>query len=74
MINWTQEEEISWMPPVRDREHGWLIIDTTPWLITSWHHFNDFGQTIETVNAKSPKGETEEFYSLDDGMHWHTEL
>ena len=75
MINWTQEEEISWMPPLRGGDHGWLIIDKKPWLITKWHHFDDFGQTIETVNAKNgATGEADEFYSQDEGLTWHTEL
>tara|TARA_R110002020_G_scaffold35609_2_gene107344 strand:+ start:514 stop:738 length:225 start_codon:yes stop_codon:yes gene_type:complete len=73
MIRWTEKEEISWLPPLRDRDHGWLNIEGELWLITKWHHFDDFGQTIETVTAK--KGDTEiEVYSMDEGLTWHTEL
>ena len=63
------------MPPLRDNEHGWLIIEGLAWNITRWHHFDDFGQTIETVTAKHPNTRQEkEVYSLDEGLSWHTEL
>ena len=75
MINWIEKEEISWMPPVRANEHGWLIMDGVNWLITKWHHFDDFGQTIETVTARHPSTrEEKEVYSMDEGLTWHTEL
>lgn len=67
------KENIRWMPPLRSYENGWLIIEDEQWLITNWHHFDDFGQTIETVTAK--KNDTEvEVYSLDEGMSWTDEL
>jgi len=74
MINWAQEEEIRWLPPLRDNDHGWLTVEGEQWLITKWHHFDDFGQTIETVEAKSPQGHVDEFYSMDEGLNWHIEL
>ena len=69
-----EENSITWMPPLRDNEHGWLVIDKQPWLITSWHHFDDFGQSLETVTARSPQGHSDEFYSLDDGLNWTDDL
>ena len=75
MINWETKEDISWLPGMRSGEHGWLIVEDEEWLITKWHHFDDFGQTIETVDAKNGEtGETNQFYSLDEGQSWHTEL
>ena len=64
------------MPPLRSgpKEHGWLIIDGEQWHINNWHHFADFGQSIETVRAKSPAGKWVEVYSLDDGLTWISEL
>ena len=75
MINWMTKEDVRYMPPLRDEDHGWLIIKGENWLITNWHHFDDFGQTIETVTVKHPlNNETQEVYSLDEGQSWHTEL
>jgi len=74
MINWNIVEDITWVPPLRNNEHGWLNVEGKMWLITNWHHFDDFGQTIETVTARSPAGELTEFYSMDEGLSWCTEL
>ena len=74
MINWMKKEDITWLPPLRNNEHGWLNIEGTICLITNWHYFDDFGQTVETVTARSPEGELTEFYSMDEGLSWHTEL
>ena len=75
MIDWVTKEDITWMPPLRSAEHGWLIVEGKSWFITKWHHFDDFGQMIETVDAKNGEtGETNQFYSLDEGQSWHTEL
>ena len=73
MINSMKKEDINWMPPVRDDEHGWLIIDGKDWWITDWHHYDDFGQSIETVRA-TRDGKEVEVYSMDEGLTWHTEL
>ena len=75
MMDVKEKAEISWMPPLRGGDHGWLIIDKVPWLITSWHHFDDFGQTMETVHAFcAQSGESDEFYSTDDGRTWIEDL
>ena len=63
------------MPGLRDEDHGWLIIKGENWLITDWHHFDDFGQTIETVTVKHPtEGDEIEVYSMNEGRTWHTEI
>lgn len=63
------EHEIRWMPPLKAyatlNSHGWLIIDRKTWEITNVHHFDDFGQTIETLTIEKD-GETKEIYSLDE--------
>lgn len=75
MINWTETQDIRWVPPIREADNGWLIVNGEQMVITNWHHFNDFGQTIETVQARcGTTGEVEQFYSLDEGLNWSTEL
>ena len=74
MINWATKADISWMPGFRPGEHGWLMVEGEQWLITNWHHFDDFGQTIETVTARHSGALTckeDQFYSLDEGVTWH---
>ena len=66
-------EEIRWMPPIRQGEHGWLIIGGDQWFIKKWHHFDDFGQTIETVTANRGPKEIE-VYSIDEGLSWTDRL
>ena len=69
----TINEKITWMPPLRQNEHGWLIINDEQWIIKSWHHFDDFGQTIETVTAVR-NGKEIEVYSIDEGLSWKDNL
>lgn len=75
MINWMKKEDINWIPPVRDNDHGWLNVNGEIMLITNWHHFDDFGQTVETVTVKCDEtGAESEYYSMNEGETWHTEL
>tara|TARA_B100000470_G_C19715224_1_gene357349 strand:- start:466 stop:702 length:237 start_codon:yes stop_codon:yes gene_type:complete len=77
MINWTTAEDITFVPPLRTSDHGWLMVEGEEWLITKWHHFDDFGQTIETVTARHSGALTckeMQFYSLDEGLTWSSEL
>ena len=76
-MNVKEKPEINWVPPVRRGDHGWLIVEGEQWLITRWHHFADFGQTIETVTARHSGAvscKESEFYSLDDGRTWSNDL
>ena len=76
MINWMTKEDIVWLPGLRPQDDGWIVIDgTDKYEITNWHHFDDFGQTIETVTAKNMSTREEiEVYSMDEGHTWHSEL
>ena len=76
MINWMKKEDITWLPGFRPNENGWIVVDgTEKYVITDWHHFDDFGQTIETVQAKNlATGDSIEVYSMDEGHSWHSEL
>ena len=69
----TQELECRWLPGMRPKDHGWLVIDEETWFIKNWHHFKDFGQSIETVTA-TRDGEEIEVYSLDEGLTWVDDL
>ena len=71
-----KKEDITWLPGFRPNEDGWIVVDgTEKYVITDWHHFDDFGQTVETVQAKNPCTQEEiEVYSMDEGYTWHSEL
>ena len=68
-----KKNKITWMPPLRQDEHGWLVIGEDKWRITKWHHFNDFGQTLETVTAEKD-GVSVQAYSLDEGTRFVFDL
>jgi len=74
MINWKEKLDITWMPPLRSWEDGWILVNGVQFHITNWHSFDDFGQTMETVTAKSASDEEIEVYSMDEGQTWHDEL
>ena len=76
MINWTKKEDITWLPGLRLQDDGWIVVNgTDQYVITNWHHFDDFGQTVETVQATNMCTREEiEVYSMDEGQSWHTEL
>ena len=60
---------------MRDNDLGWLNVNGEIMFITDWHHFDDFGQTVETVTARCDEtGEAIEIYSMDEGETWRTEL
>ena len=65
------ETAIEWMPPHDDdlSRHGNLRIDGKIWLITEWHSFDDYGQTLETVQVCNGKDRME-VYSFDEGYSW----
>ena len=69
----TQELECRWLPANRPEDKGWLLIGENTWHIKNWHHFNDFGQSIETVTAARGAEEIE-VYSLDEGLTWVDDL
>ena len=70
-----KEKNITWIPPLKNNEDGWLAIGGVNWFITNWHHFDDFGQTFETVTARHPSTrELIEVYSNDEGLTWSLDL
>jgi len=47
-----EAKKITFVPPFRKDDDGWLDIDGKIWQIINWHSFNDFGQTLETVTIE----------------------
>ena len=74
MISWNKKEDITWMPGLRPSDDGWLVVDKEPMIITNWHHYDDFGQTVETVTVKDAAGDEAEYYSMDEGQSWCSEV
>ena len=72
MMNEIVKEEIEWHPA--DNGHGKMRVGEELCYIKNWHSFDDYGQTIETVTIRSPKGQDDTIYSLDEGLTWQTEL
>ena len=70
----TRTKNIRWMPPLRDGEFGYLIIDNEPCFINSWHTFDDYGCEMEIVEIVSRDGKTKEAYSDDGGETWRLEI
>ena len=63
-----KNKKITWIPPLTDNELGWISIDKVCWVITNWHTFDDFGQTVDTLTIKNPfTGEQKEVFSNDEG-------
>ena len=54
---------ITFLPPLRQGDHGWLNIDGKTFLITNIHHFDDFGMSMETLTLE----DGQEVYSYDEG-------
>tara|TARA_Y100001951_G_C11249577_1_gene245496 strand:+ start:427 stop:636 length:210 start_codon:yes stop_codon:yes gene_type:complete len=58
-----KKENVTFVPPIRQNENGWLNINGKIIRITNIHHFDDFGQTIDTLTLE----DGQEVYSLDEG-------
>jgi hypothetical protein len=55
--------DITFLPPLRKDDHGWLNIDGKILQIESIHHFDDFGMSMETLTLE----DGQEVYSYDEG-------
>ena len=64
---------ITFIPPLRKDDDGWLNIDGKIWQIINWHSFSDLGQTLETLTIErgnqvdSSKRMRTTVYSQDEG-------
>ena len=63
------KDKITFVPPLRDDEHGWLNVNGEILRITNIHHFDDFGHTLETFTLEDGP----EVYSYDE-QEFTTEL
>ena len=70
----TQAKNITWMPPIRNGEFGYLIIDKETWTIDTWHSFDDYGYQIEVVEATNNNRDKIEVYSDDEGETWRLDI
>ena len=59
----SKKENITLLPPFRQHEYGWLNINGEIIRITNIHHFDDFGQTVDTLTLEGGQ----EVYSQDEG-------
>jgi hypothetical protein len=57
------KDKITFVPPLRDDEHGWLNVNGEILLITNIHHFDDFGCEQETLTLEDGS----EFITQDGG-------
>ncbi len=65
---------ITFIPPVGDDgtskpKHGWLNINGEIHCITNIHHFDDFGQSLDTFTLE----DGQEVYSHDEGLSFFTQ-
>ena len=57
------KQSITFVPPIRQDEHGWLNVDGDIIRITDIHNFDDFGQEFDTLTLE----DGQEFYTQDGG-------
>ena len=64
-----EKTNITFVPPMRQDDHGWLNIDGDTLLITKIHSFDDFGQSLDTLTLE----DGQEVYSHDEGETFFTQ-
>ena len=64
------KDKITFIPPLKQDEHGWLNINKEIVRITSIHHFDDGGAEMETLTLEDGR----EVYTFDEGTTFTTEL
>ena len=63
------KNKIRWMPPLKQlqdagiNEHGWLVIDGKTLEVTNIHHYDDYGQEVETFTLE----DGQEVYTFNEG-------
>ena len=76
MIAWNKKYEATYNEDNPETyPHGRITLDGHEYHIMNWHSFDDFGQTIETVQVWNPKTKRLfEIYSMDEGETFSYEL
>ena len=58
-----KQNDITFIPPMRQDDHGWLNVDGDILLITNIHSFDDFGVEQDTLTLENGR----EFVTQDNG-------
>ena len=61
------KDKITFLPPLRDDEHGWLNVNGEILRITNIHHFDWNGHEQETLTLENGS----EFITQDEGNTFH---
>jgi hypothetical protein len=67
-------KKITFIPPLKKDEFGWMRIGEEICAIKSWHTWDDYGYEIEIVEVTHNNGEVEEIFSDDDGDTWRHDV
>ena len=57
------KDKITFVPPLRDNDHGWLNVNGEILRITNIHLFDDFGVEHETLTLEDGS----EYFTQDNG-------
>ena len=67
MIDWIKKHEATYADADGSTQ-GKVTIDGVTYHIMNWHSYDDFGQTLETVQVWNPITKLlSEIYSMDEG-------
>ena len=69
-----KKKKITFIPPLRKGEFGWIRIGEETCLIKSWKTWDDYGYEIEIVEIVRNNGKVEEIFSDDDGDTWRYDI
>ena len=76
MIAWNKKHEATYTDESpQEYPNGKMTLDSVTYHIMNWHSYDDFGQTIETVQVWNPiTKRLFEIYSMDEGETFSFEL
>ena len=58
-----EKDKVTFVPPLREDEHGWLNVNGDILRITNIHSFDDFGIEQDTLTLEDGR----EYFTLDGG-------
>jgi hypothetical protein len=74
MIAWDKKDKATYTETNGDTQ-GKVTLDGVTYHVMNWHSFDDFGQTIETVQVWNPITKLlSEIYSMDEGETFSYQL
>ena len=76
MITWNKKYEATYTDDnPEEYPHGRITLEGYEYHIMNWHSYDDFGQTVETVQVWNPKTKRLfEIYSVDEGETFSYQL